>query len=427
MALGSEERIRVLLVDDIPETRENLRKLLYFEKDIEVVGVGTNGEEAVSLAKELQPHIVLIDINMPGMDGITASETISAAVPTAQIIMMSVQGETDYLRRSMLAGAKGFLIKPFSSDEMVTTIRRVHSLRPKVAPAPVVEQPSVAAVAPGRPRREARGKVLAIFSPKGGVGRSLLATNLAIALRAPADKKVVLVDCSLQFGDIGVLLNLTSNYSIANLADKKGQMDRELLDVILTPHMSGVKVLLAPPRPEQAEMLTADHIRELLATLQNMFDYVVVDMESSLQELSLTIFDLADRILLVTTPDIPSIKNARLFFEVTDALGYAEQKIKLILNKADRQSVIGPEEIAASIKQQVFVSIPADDRAAYMAVNQGIPSIMNNRTSAIAQEAIKLAQLLSQELEAPQGAVKMTPPEVKKESSGILGRLKLGL
>jgi len=427
MALGSEERIRVLLVDDIPETRENLRKLLYFEKDIEVVGVGTNGEEAVSLAKELQPHIVLIDINMPGMDGITASETISAAVPTAQIIMMSVQGETDYLRRSMLAGAKGFLIKPFSSDEMVTTIRRVHSLRPKVAPAPVVEQPSVAAVAPGRPRREARGKVLAIFSPKGGVGRSLLATNLAIALRAPADKKVVLVDCSLQFGDIGVLLNLTSNYSIANLADKKGQMDRELLDVILTPHMSGVKVLLAPPRPEQAEMLTADHIRELLATLQNMFDYVVVDMESSLQELSLTIFDLADRILLVTTPDIPSIKNARLFFEVTDALGYAEQKIKLILNKADRQSVIGPEEIAASIKQQVFVSIPADDRAAYMAVNQGIPSIMNNRTSAIAQEAIKLAQLLSQELEAPQGAIKMTPPEVKKESSGILGRLKLGL
>ncbi len=427
MALGSEERIRVLLVDDIPETRENLRKLLYFEKDIEVVGVGTNGEEAVSLAKELQPHIVLIDINMPGMDGITASETISAAVPTAQIIMMSVQGETDYLRRSMLAGAKGFLIKPFSSDEMVTTIRRVHSLRPKVAPAPVVEQPSVAAVAPGRPRREARGKVLAIFSPKGGVGRSLLATNLAIALRAPADKKVVLVDCSLQFGDIGVLLNLTSNYSIANLADKKGQMDRELLDVILTPHMSGVKVLLAPPRPEQAEMLTADHIRELLATLQNMFDYVVVDMESSLQELSLTIFDLADRILLVTTPDIPSIKNARLFFEVTDALGYAGQKIKLILNKADRQSVIGPEEIAASIKQQVFVSIPADDRAAYMAVNQGIPSIMNNRTSAIAQEAIKLAQLLSQELEAPQGAIKMTPPEVKKESSGILGRLKLGL
>jgi pilus assembly protein CpaE len=207
----SNERIRVLIVDDIPETRENLRKLLYFEKDIEVVGVGVNGEQAVALAKELQPHVILMDINMPGMDGIAASEAISAFLSGAQIIMMSVQGETDYLRRSMLAGAKGFLIKPFSSDEMVTTIRRVYGLRPKVAPVQTPEYQTAPSTTPGKLKREGRGQILALFSAKGGAGRSLLATNLAIALRGSTEKRVILVDCSLQFGDVGVLMNLTSS------------------------------------------------------------------------------------------------------------------------------------------------------------------------------------------------------------------------
>lgn len=422
----SEDKIRVLIVDDIPETRENLRKLLYFEKDIEVVGVGTNGEQAVSLAKDLQPHIVLMDINMPGMDGIAASEAISSFLPSAQIIMMSVQGETDYLRRSMLAGAKGFLIKPFSSDEMITTIRRVHGLRPKTLPAPPPDPVygNTSGTAHGKPKKAGRGQVFALFSPKGGTGRSLLATNLAIALRGSADKRVILVDCSLQFGDIGVLLNLASAHTMAELADKKGKMDGELLDVLLTPHVSGIKTLLAPPRPEQAELLSSDHMRELLAALQKMFDYVVVDMASALQDLSLTIFDIADRILLVTTPDIPAIKSTRLFLEVTSALGYPADKIKLIVNKAnDRVAGIGPAEIAASIRQPVLVSIAADERSAYMAVNQGVPSIMNNRTSPIAQGAIRLAQLLSQEFETPQETVRTPELEPKKENASILGRL----
>jgi pilus assembly protein CpaE len=420
-----EEKIRVLIVDDIPETRENLRKLLYFEKDIEVVGVGVNGEQAVALAKDLQPHIILMDINMPGMDGIAASEAISSFLPSAQIVMMSVQGETDYLRRSMLAGAKGFLIKPFSSDEMITTIRRVYGLRPKTAPAPQVEFGSMpAATAPGKPKRDGRGQVFALFSPKGGAGRSLLATNLAIALRGATEKRVILVDCSLQFGDVGVLLNLTSAHTMAELADKKGKMDSELLDVLLTPHISGIKTLLAPPRPEQAELLSSDHVRELLTVLQRMFDYVVVDMASALNDLSLTIFDIADKILLVTTPDIPAIKSTRLFLEVTSALGYPADKTKLIVNKAnDRVAGIGPAEIAASIRQPVLVSIAADERSAYMAVNQGIPSIMNNRTSPIAQGAIKLAQLLSLEFETPPEITKASPIEPKKESASILGRL----
>ena len=115
MASGSE-KIRVLIVDDIPETRENVRKLLAFEADVEVVGVAGTGREAVQLARDLQPNIVMMDINMPDMDGIAAVEMISRDVPIAQVIMMSVQSEADYLRRSMLACAMDFLTKPFTSE-----------------------------------------------------------------------------------------------------------------------------------------------------------------------------------------------------------------------------------------------------------------------------------------------------------------------
>src|SRR5512137_443382 len=124
----SSGKIRVLIVDDIPETRENVRKLLAFEGDVEVAGVAGTGREAVQLARDLQPNIVMMDINMPDMDGISAVEMITRDVPIAQVIMMSVQSEADYLRRSMLAGARDFLTKPFTSEDLVSTIRRVHRM-----------------------------------------------------------------------------------------------------------------------------------------------------------------------------------------------------------------------------------------------------------------------------------------------------------
>jgi pilus assembly protein CpaE len=177
----SEEKIRVVIVDDIPETRENLRKLLYFETDIEVVAAATNGEEGIQLAKEFQPDVVLMDINMPGLDGIAATEAITQQVPYSQVVMMSVQGEADYLRRSMLAGARQFLIKPFSGDELVSTIRRVYELGSR-RPVPVVQPggPGYDAAVGGLPPE--RGKVIAVFSPKGGTGCTVVAVSLAVAL-----------------------------------------------------------------------------------------------------------------------------------------------------------------------------------------------------------------------------------------------------
>src|ERR687888_2319149 len=198
------DQIRVLIVDDIPETRDHLTKLLGFEADIEVVGAASSGAEAIELAGRLRPDVILMDINMPDMDGIAATEQLATRAPMSAVVMMSVQGEADYLRRSMLAGAREFLVKPFSSDELTASIRQVHA-REK-------EKLSRFAVAPIRPgggsdgRGEQRGTVVAVFSPKGGVGRTTLAVNLAVASATELGQKAVVMDGSFQFGDVGVLL-----------------------------------------------------------------------------------------------------------------------------------------------------------------------------------------------------------------------------
>ncbi|MCK4449924.1 MAG: response regulator, partial [Anaerolineae bacterium] len=300
------ERIRVLIVDDIAETRENLRKLLSFDTDIEVVGAASSGLEGIELVKQFQPHIVLMDINMPGMDGITATETILREVPTAQVVILSVQGETDYLRRAMLAGARDFLTKPPSGDELMSTIRRVYEMgKTRTVMTPV--QPSATAAASARMqggRRE--GCVIAVFSPKGGVGCTTIAVNLAVVLQhmLGSGQKVALVDTNFQFGDVDVMLNLQASRSIADLVPQIENLDRDMLSSVLTPHGSGIKVLLAPPHPEAAEGLLANTssdegmggnstLEAVLGLMREEFDIIVVDVWSWIDDVALTVFDAA--------------------------------------------------------------------------------------------------------------------------------------
>ena len=416
---GAEQKkkIRVLIVDDIPETRENLRKLLFFESDIEVVGAATSGEEGITLAGEIKPDIVLMDINMPGIDGITASEAITQQVPFTQIIMMSVQGESDYLRRSMLAGAREFLIKPFSSDELISSIRRVYELgasRRQAMPAAAPTAPSKAAQerAP-----EELGKVIAVFSPKGGVGCSTVAINLAIALHQAHKAQVVVVDSSLQFGDVAVLLNLQANRSLADLAPHIDELDQELLNHVILAHQSGIRALLAPPRPEMADLIAPGILSTILEKLRHLCDYIVVDTPNTLSDVTLTVLDAAHRVVLITTPDIPAIKNAKLFFEVTEALEYARDKTILILNKADRHASIRAEDIQASIKHPVASQLPLDERTAMAAANQGVPFMLSAPSSPLTQAMLALGRHMVGVLAEKAGA------EEETAGKAALGRL----
>jgi len=397
----SAERIRVLIVDDIAETRENLRKLLSFAPDIEVVGTAATGEEGVQLAQELTPHVVIMDINLPGMDGITATEQIVREVPTAQIVILSVQGETGYMRRAMAAGARDFLVKPPSGDELMATIRRVYEIgqaqAARMAPISTAAVPGVA----GRPAVGRQGQLVVVFSPKGGVGCTTVAVNLAVALqtRLGVGQKVAIMDGSFQFGDVGVMLNLQATRSIADLAVRVEELDTDLLTSVLTPHASGIKALLAPPHPEAAEAFIgadsgmAEGSRRIGAVLDGLlseFDIVVVDTWSLLNELTLTFLDRADLILLVVTPLIPDIKDARHFLELTDRLGYPRTKIGLVINHSDRKTGLRLDQIERALIPSL-AHIPYDERAGIVAANRGLPIVTEEASKAIGQAFVHLA------------------------------------
>ena len=388
------DSIRVLVVDDIAETRDHIAKLLSFEPDMELVGAAAGGEEALDVATQVQPDVVLMDVNMPGMDGIETSERLARTAPEAAIVMMSVQNEADYLRRAMLAGAREFLVKPFTSDELFGSVRQVATRQRE-------NRLHRIPVGPGMPdgagRQERRGHVVAVFAPKGGVGRSTLAANLAVASATDLHRSVALVDANFQFGDLGLLLNVNPN-NTASIADALAELAEghaDAVDAALINHQSGVKVLLPPPSPEMAELITADHMRRILSRLRQRNDLVVVDTSSQLNDPTLTILDAADVVLTVLTYDLASIKNTRVFLGVAERLGYSDEKVKVVLNKADSTNGITLADLEGSIGRKVDFTIGSDARAAIHAMNHGVPFVSGNSGAQISRDVIAVARAVA--------------------------------
>ncbi len=385
------ELIRVVIVDDIAETREHLTKLLSFESDIEVVGAAASGEEAVEITGKVQPDILLMDINMPGMDGIATTERVSANFPMTSIIMMSVQGEADYLRRSMLAGAREFLVKPFSSDELTASIRQVFIREKQKRSRMMVPAPG--AVGSGDPDRK-NGKIVTLFAPKGGVGRTTLAVNLAVAMAGEQRQTVTLVDGSFQFGDVGVLLNLNpKNKSIIDVVADPSSTDEDMVDTSLINHSTGIKVLLAPPSPEMAELITVDQIRRMMNRLRDTNDFTVVDLWPHFNDVSLALLDMSDVILTVLTLEITNIKNIRLFLEVAEQLGY-EDRLKLVLNRADSAFGIRVADVENSVGRKIDHQVVSDGRTVVYALNRGVPFVWSNSQAPVSEDVLKISRAL---------------------------------
>jgi pilus assembly protein CpaE len=400
MAAG--QKIGVLIVDDIAETRENIKKLLQFEADIEVIGTAKTGREAVAMAKEKRPNVVIMDINMPDMDGIAATEHITKDVPSAQIVILSVQNDADYLRRAMMAGARDFLTKPPSGDELISTIRRAYEISKSRAAVMPIPGPGGAV---GYAATVQEGKVITVYSAKGGVGCTALATNLAFALHSD-QSPVAVVDCNLQFGDLAVFLNLKPQHSVIELFENSESLDPEFVSSVAIAHAAGFKVFLAPSSPEQADVVNAAQVKRALEVLKTQYAYVIVDTPSALNDIVLSAFDVSDKIILVTTPDIPSIKDARMFFELIDALNYPPDRVMFVLNRVDKRGGITAANIQESIKHEVTAQVPLEERVLF-AINSGVPLISSNRNLPFAQAIVDMGNKLK--------ASFMPQPEKEKE------------
>ncbi len=392
--MASGDKIRVLIVDDVTETRENIRKLLQFESDVEVAGMARTGKEAIQISLDANPDVILMDINMPDMDGIAATEAIRSRQPAVQVVILSVQNDQNYMRRAMLAGARDFLTKPSVGDELISAIRRAgviaQSERAKVAAAqPVAPAGGVASAGFSY---GARGKVITVYSPKGGVGCTTLAVNLAVVLNND-DTRVALVDANLQFGNVAIFVNEQGKNSIADLAPRVDELDVEIVEEVMIKHAaSGVHILAAPSRPENAEKVTGDQLAKILEFLRQIYAYVIVDTSSYLTDNTLAAIDESDLIVLPTTQDIPSVISSQLFLGLLQTLGTERERVLFVMNRFDKRINITPERVAENLKQEVVAIIPLDEQTVVKAVNQGVPFMPESRSQPAGRGILQLAE-----------------------------------
>lgn len=426
------EKIRVMIVDDVAETREQLRKLISFDPDIEVVAMVGSGEEAVTIAPKALPDVVLMDINLPGMDGITATGEIVDIMPTVQVVMLSVQGESDYMRRAMMAGARDFLTKPPSADDLLNTIHRTYKLRQKMGTGQLTPGGAPGGQAPVEQRPAQQGKILTVFSPKGGTGCTTIAVNLAIALQTllGSDAKICLVDANLQFGDVSIFLKLQATRTLTDLAPHAQDLDSNLLRTVIATHSSGIRVLAAPVTPEEAEMFQDAGVEEggsnramkaILEFAQREFDYLIIDTARHIDDIVLAALDINDLLLVLTRPIIPDIRGARMFIELLQKLEYPMEHVDLVINNVDNKRMgIQPEAIERAMMPAI-AHIPLDERTALRAANYGEPFILKDNRTPIAQAVIDLAKKLHNRF--AQRAEEKAAAEEETQRNVGLGRL----
>jgi pilus assembly protein CpaE len=431
------ETIKVMIVDDIAETREQLRKLLSFDPDIEVIAMVGSGEEAVETVEEALPDVILMDVNLPGIDGIVATSRVIEKVPTVQVVMLSVQGETDYLRRAMMAGARDYLTKPPSADEMIDAIRRAYKLKQQMGTGSLrTSGVETQEVAPDRGRGRSgvlEGKIITVYSPKGGTGCTTVAVNLAIALRRllGAEAKVCLIDGSLQFGDVSIFMKLQATRTLTDLAPHAEDLDPDLLNTVMVPHGSGVRVLVAPESPEQAEIFREGGVEEsganrrfkaILDFARSEFDYVIVDTGHQVDDILLAVMDVNDLMLLVTRPVIPEIRGARLFVQLLQKLDYDLERLTLLINGVDNKRMgIQPEAIERAM-MPALAHLPLDERTALRSANLGEPVMMKGGRTDLGQAISELAERIHERVHAsPEDEDEEASQEAQRRSG--LGRL----
>lgn len=334
---------------------------------------------AVDLAQRGLVDLIVIDRDIADAESLARQVyTVAAAVPCIAIVP---EVTTAIMRRLVHAGMRDVIGQPTAYTDMVITIQallNIESDRRKSLGAPE-----------STARR--RGKLVVISSTKGGVGTTTIAVNLAVALRELTSARIALTDFGLQFGDVGVHLNLWSRYTMQDLLHQASEISEAMLEKVLQEHKTGIRVLLAPNEPEAAGEVTADQIDHILDSLLEQYAYVVVDTWSFLDEVALKLIQRADEILIVTTPEIPTLKNAKHFLAYLRKHGLSVGRITLVLNRFPSVEGISLQDVQTHLGYPISANIPSEGRMITHSINQGVPIVISHPKSWAAQSIMKLA------------------------------------
>jgi pilus assembly protein CpaE len=368
---------KVLVVDDDASVQRLLEFTLQ-QEGYEVI-VASDGADGLRRWQADQPSLILLDVTVTQVDGyevatrIRAEETGGRHVP---IIMLTTDRDVQGKVRALRAGADDYLIKPFHPAELIA---RMKSLIARF-------QPNESLV--GRPPM---GRIHAYYGAKGGVGTTTIAINAAIALHG-LGRRVCLVDGNLQFGDHRVFLDLgLDRKSIVDLVSAPS-IDQDLVKSIVITHDSGVDLLLAPPSPEAADLVSAAHLHQILELLSGLYDYVIVDIDKRLEDRNLMVLDIAETIFAVMTADLSCLKNVRLLLETIGHLGYEQNKLKLVLNRSNAYTGISAKSAEGALRRPIEYQVVNEYRGAISALNTGAPFMISKGDSVLGRSLADFAK-----------------------------------
>ena len=375
--------LQVVVADDSPVERAAIWRQLG-RAGLELTGEANLGPEAVQLVQQLRPHAILISFEEPLARALRTIETIALAAPETTIVAVSTLGDRDSLRRAMTAGARDYLTQPFEAEEVSKLVAELRSLQGKRKR--FSEQAN---------EGDSGGTAITIFGAKGGVGRTMLATNLAVALAMQDEQRVALVDLDVHLGDVSLLLGIAPERTLIDLIPVIDKLDSDLLRGYVGTHASGLRVLAAPSRPEHGEAIQPSHVRSILQVLLRSYDYVIIDTPRQLNDNVIAALDMSSLVCLVASNQLSCLKSTQLCLDMmTTNWAYTNDKLKLILNQAHNGSGVSLKEAPTVIDYPVFWKVPYDS-GPVAAAEWGKPFVAEQPKARISRNVISLARVLA--------------------------------
>lgn len=384
-------KMRVILLADSETERLDMVEMLKNIDYIQLAGDFIDEENAWKMMERSTADILLLGSGKNG-ERYGFSQKVSAHYPKTGIIMIEDELLEETIHNALFAGAKDVLIKPIDPEKLMNAIYRIHQLSERVAVAKTdAPQKKI--------RKSELAQVYTVFSTKGGVGKTFVSINLAASLAKNPEKRVVLLDLDLDFGNAALALNLYPKFTITDVIDDIRHMDSDLIESYLTPHESGIKVLPANLQPAMNDFINAEHIRVILESLRESFDYVVVDMPGRFVDTIMPALALADHLLVITTPELSSVRNIKVLLVTLKDLNFPQSKIRIVLNKEDIRGEIKKNDVEATLNKKVDAAIGLDYRRVLSSLNRGVPLVYEYPKNSLSKNIDKMcAQFIQHEM-----------------------------
>ncbi len=352
---------------------KEIRSALSADNRVQLLAGGNDTEQLYEEVMRLKPAAALITLDANADQAIKLIRRLTSEAPKTVLIAAANNAAHDLLLESLRAGAREFLKLPISAEELKTVLDRVVEFC-----AGQVEVP------------KKKGRMIAVFSSKGGCGTSFIATNLAVATNA----RTALVDLNLQAGDLPLFLGIDPKYSFADMAENRARLDDSLINSFVAPYSSNLWLLAAPKEADSADEIEPEHVFDVLQRLRESFEYIVLDPQHTFDSITLAALDLSDEIVLVLTLDIPAIRSTQRALEIFDRLGYPRKKIRIVVNRWSKQIDLDLRQVEKFLGEPVIGFIPSEYQTAVTSINLGQPLVKSDPSCKISMEIKRIASTL---------------------------------